>query len=163
MTFPKTIEHSKQYLVNIQLFGDRFRFTNPLELNYLVSSFEINHSGGSEFINQKGRNIASVFAKQPTVSVKVRCLMTEPDFASIISNVITDQQQILLSIGKIENENFNEISALIFEGIGYMDNAQIIASNGEFVTVEFVVNLDDINRNNEDETLPEFSYKISDF
>ncbi len=61
MTFPKTIEHSKQYLVNIQLFGDRLVETNPLKLNYLATSFDIDYSGGSEFINQKGKQANSIY------------------------------------------------------------------------------------------------------
>ena len=177
MTFPKAVEHSKQYLVNIQLFGDRLVEKNPLNLNYLATSFEINHSGGSDFVHQKGRTIASAFATQPTVSIRVRCLMTEPDFAIVTSAVITEQQQILLSIGKLEQFSITDIqeiftpnpvelgeneeapsqftrlrtiydqpSALIFEAIGYMKDAQIVATTGEYVSVDFTVNADDIKK-----------------
>lgn len=157
MSFPKTIEHSKHYLVNIQIFGDRIVEDNPLELNYLATSFEINHSGGSDFVHQKGNSIASVFATQPTISIRVNCFMTEPDFAVLITAIITEQQQILISVGKLDSENIkttagilpqviDDDSALIFEAIGYMKDAQISASVGQFVSVNFTINADDINK-----------------
>lgn len=159
MAFPKTIEHSKQYLVNIQLFGDRLVESDPLKLNYLATSFDINYSGGSDFVHQKGRAIASAFATQPTITIRVRCLMTEPDFAVITSAVITEQQQILLSIGKIKESSVSQIiekSALIFEAIGYMKDAQIIATVGEYISVDFSINADDINTIQTDD-IPEFN------
>ena len=151
------VEHSKNYLVNIQVFGDELLETEPSELNYLTTSFEINHSGGSEFVNQKGRDMASAFATQPSVSVNFTCYMTEPDFAVLTSVIITQQQQVLISIGKLKNTKPPSIdpSATIHEAIGYLREAKISASVGEFILVNFVLNADDI-RIIDPKNLPEF-------
>lgn len=141
-----SIEHSKHYLVNIQVFGDRFSEIDPTELNYLATSVEIDQTGGSEFVHQKGRNIASSFSTQPTVSVSVRCFMTDVDFAVLISAIITEQQQILLSVGRLEDISKNINSKLMFEAIGYLNDAKISAISGEFVIVDFVMNADDIKK-----------------
>jgi hypothetical protein len=151
MTFPRAIEHSKNYFVNIQLFGDRFIETDPSDLHYLATSFEINHSGGSKFIHQKGRAFASAIPTQPTNTITVDCIMTEADFAVITSAIIMEQQQILLSVGKLENliiDNniLNEDSKLIFEALGYLSDARITARVGEYITVNFTMNADDINK-----------------
>lgn len=151
MTFPRTIEHSKNYFVNIQLFGDRFIETDPSDLHYLATSFDINYSGGSSFIHQKGRSFASAFPTQPTNTVTVDCIMTEADFAVITGALITEQQQVLLSIGKLENlieDNviLNERSNLIFEALGYLSAARITARVGQYITVNFTMNVDDINK-----------------
>lgn len=183
MTFPRAIEHSKNYFVQIQLFGDRFIETNSTNLHYLVTDFKINHSGGSSFVHQKGRSFASAFPTQPTNTVNVMCVMTEPDFAIITSAIITEQQQILLSIGKIGNlldtkvrltdfgisevrtktigDILIEESALIFEAIGYLSDAQITARVGEYIIVDFTMNVDDIHKIRTDDrfgtnAIPEF-------
>lgn len=155
MAFPKTIEHSKHYLVNIQVFGDRFREDSPEELNYLATSFEINQSGGADYVHQKGRTFASAFATQPKISITIKSYMKEADFAILVSSIISEQQQILVSVGRIsdsvfktndETSYFDKDSALIFEAIGYMNSAKIIATAGEFVAVDFTINADDINK-----------------
>ena len=85
MTFPKVLEHTKNYLVNIQVFGDKVLESEPVDLNYIATSFDINYSGGSDFVHQKGKKTASAFAMQPTVSINIRCYMSEPDFSVVIS------------------------------------------------------------------------------
>ncbi len=188
-TFPKTFEHSKNYLVNIQVFGDKVLESEPVELNYIATSFDINYSGGSDFVHQKGRKTASVFAMQPAVSISIRCYMSEPDFSVIVSNIITNQQHILMKVGKlretiryadiisekivsqrdtveggtetISREHIREIdplvdpSATIYEIVGYMKDARITATAGEFIVVDLTVNADDINEFNYND-LPTF-------
>lgn len=163
MAYPKVLEHSKNYLVQIQLFDDT-TFQEPVKLNYLTTSFEIVHSGGSDFINQKGRNIASAFAKQPSVNVNLRCYMTDSDFSIVISNIILNQQQILITIGKLKDKLnlgfkqtdffFFEVdvpnvlidpSATIYEIIGFIKDAKISATAGEFIVVDISINADDVN------------------
>jgi len=168
MSFPRAIEHSKNYFVNIKLFGDRFIETDPSNLHYLATGFDINHSGGSSFIHQKGRSFASAIPTQPTNTITVDCVMTEADFAIITSAIITEQQQILLSVGKLENLitdtvslTFNEDSKLIFEAIGYLSSAKITARVGQYITVNFTMNADDIHKiRTEDQSgtdsIPEF-------
>jgi len=163
MTVPRLIEHSKNYLVNIQVFGDRLIETSPLKLNYLATSFEINHSGGSNFVHQKGRKIASAFPTQPTNTVTLNCLMFEADFSALASTVIVNQQQVLVTLGKleynVEQEDINiihEDSQTIFEAIGYLADAQISARVGEYMNVSLVLNVDDINEYNVD-NLPSFN------
>ncbi len=174
MSYPKTIEHAKHYLVNIQVFGDRFREESPEDLHYLATSVEINYAGGSDFVHQKGNTIASAFATQPTVSVSVKCYMSEVDFAVLTSGIISEQQQILLSVGRLADSligdptpdipletrldhfgreriiepprYFNRKSALMFEAIGFMKDAKISAISGEFVTVDFTLAVDEMNK-----------------
>ncbi len=159
MSYPKTIEHTKHYLVNIQVFGDRFREESPKDLHYLATSVEIEYTGGSDFIHQKGNTIASAFATQPTVSVSVKCYMTEVDFSILMSGIISEQQQVLLSVGRLEDSTlidpatetteakyFNKKSALMFEAIGFMKNVKISATAGEFVTVDFTLAVDEMHK-----------------
>ena len=162
MGLSKIIEHSKNYLVNIQVFGDRTFEDVPSELNYLATSFEIIYSGGSDFVNQKGRTIASAFATQPNVSINLSCFMTEPDFAVLTSVIITEQQQVLLTIGKLKEvidsllpADLLDTSATIHEAIGFLKDAKISASVGEFIRVDFTLNVDDMRDINQD-NLPVF-------
>lgn len=171
--FPKTLEHTRNYLVNIQVFGDKVLEDNPVELNYVATSFDINYSGGADFVHQKGRRTASVFAMQPTVSVSISCYMTEPEFSVIVSNIITNQQHVLIRIGKLrdsinkfdiisetvelepnqeapaptvrETSPLVDPSATIYEIVGYMRDARISANVGQFIIAEFTINADDIN------------------
>ncbi len=171
-TFPRTLEHTKNYLVNIQIFGDKNSESNSVELNYIATSFNINYSGGSDFVHQKGRKTASAFAMQPTVSINLRCYMSEPEFSVIVSNIITNQQQILLTVGKLRNSiKFTELfeeddveekkeidplvdsSATIYEVVGYMKDARITATAGDFIVVDFTINADEINEFNPNDLL----------
>lgn len=159
------VEHSKNYLVSMQVFGD-MTFEEPAELNFLTTSFEIIYSGGSNFVNQKGRNIASAFAMQPSVSINFSCYMTNPDFAVLTSIIIAEQQQVLLSIGRIKanwiktKSIFSPSSIIpsvtIHEAVGFLRDAKITASVGEFIKVDFTLNADDI-RDIRPEKLPEFN------
>ncbi len=163
-TFPTTLEHTRNYLVNIQVFGDKISESEPAELNYVATSFDINYSGGSDFVHQKGRKTASAFAMQPTVSINLRCYMSEPEFSVIVSNIITNQQHILMTVGKLrrtfkftevfeeddneekkETDSLVDPSATIYEVVGYMKNARISATAGDFIIVDFTVNADEIN------------------
>jgi hypothetical protein len=171
-TFPTTLEHTRNYLVNIQVFGDKITESEPAELNYIATSFDINYSGGADFVHQKGRKTASAFAMQPTVSVNLRCYMSEPEFSVIVSNIITNQQHILLTVGKLRDSiKFTELfeedeeekkesdplvdsSATIYEVVGYMKNARITATAGDFIVVEFTVNADEINEFDPKDLLP---------
>lgn len=168
-TFLTTLEHTRNYLVNIQVFGDKVLESEPVELNYIATSFDINYSGGSDFVHQKGRKTASVFAMQPTVSISIRCYMSEPDFSVIVSNIITNQQHILMKVGKLRSslQFFDTIrndevrardplvdpSATIYEVVGYMKDARITATAGEFIVVDLTVNADDINEFNHNDLL----------
>ena len=165
MTFPKTLQHTSNYLVNIQVFGDKVLESDPAELNYVATSFDIHYSGGSDFIHQKGRNVASAFAMQPTVSINIRCYMTEPDFSVLVSTIIANQQHILMTVGKlkkrvkvsnIKGTTILDSSATIYEIVGYMRDARITATAGEFITVEFTVNADDVEEINYND-LPTFN------
>jgi len=171
LAFPKIVEHSKNYLVQIELFGEDI-FDDPIELRYLTTSFGIIHSGGSDFINQKGRNIASAFAKQPSVTVNFRCYMTNPEFAVLMSNVILNQEQIFMTIGRLHTRYTSDVtirestayisditsnSKTIYEIIGYMKNAKISANAGEFVIVDITVNADDVKEIDPD-NIPEFNH-----
>lgn len=131
-------------------------FTTGLSLNYLVNSFKINYSGGAKPVNQKGRKIASAFKGQPTVTVELRLFMSEPDFAVVVNDSIINNRAIIVSIGKVkEDESF--LSALsptdgdvidqsgkIFEIIGFIQDASIVANAGEFVIAELKILADDI-------------------
>lgn len=144
------IEHGKKYLVNINVF-DR-----GLSLNYLVNSFKINYSGGAKPVNQKGRKIASAFKGQPTVTADLRLFMSEPDFAVVINDSIINNRAIVISIGKLkEDESFLALtspsdedvldkSGKIFEIIGFIQDASIVANAGEFIIVELKILADDI-------------------
>jgi hypothetical protein len=156
LTYPKVLEHTNKYLVNIQILGDKFgEVDNPVEeLNYLATSFEIIQAGGSDFIHQKGRKLASAFATQPSLSVNLRCYMKEPDFSILITQSMIEQQHMLLTIGKIKEEIETldiitpiiiDSSAIIYEILGYIRDSRISAQAGEFVLVDFTVNVDDIN------------------
>lgn len=164
--YSKEIEHSKNYLVNIAILNN-LEFSQEIDfsLNYLATSFDLNYSGGSEFVNQKGRQIASTFKTQPNVSASFTCYMREPDFAIIISRLITGQQEIVVTVGRLENINAKEPfgglfislideSATIFEIIGYISDARISGSVGEFVKVEFTIKADDINELEPNEIIP---------
>lgn len=144
------LEHGKKYIVNLDIF------TTGLSLNYLVNSFKINYSGGAKPVNQKGRKIASAFKGQPTVTVELRLFMSEPDFAVVVNDSIINNRAIIVSIGKVkEDESF--LSALsptdgdvidqsgkIFEIIGFIQDASIVANAGEFVIAELKILADDI-------------------
>lgn len=141
------VEHSKNYLVNIQVFGDQTFEDKPTELSYLATSFDIVYSGGSHFVNQKGKNIASAFAGQPSVSINLSCYMTSPDFAVLTSSIIAEQQQVMLTIGKLRKDSEPpeiDVHSTIHEAIGFIGSAKISASVGEFIKVDFTLNVDDM-------------------
>ena len=115
------VEHSKNYWINLQVFGDRFSGTKRFDeterelgtLSYLATSVEIDQSGGSDFVHQKGRTTAAAFATQPTIAINVKCYMREVEFVVLISSIITEQQQILLSFGRINTEPKSPIRFVI--------------------------------------------------
>ncbi len=178
MSFSDEVEHSKNYWINLQVFGDRFsrdRFTETEigTLSYLATSVEIDQSGGSDFVHQKGRTIASAFATQPTISINVKCYMREVEFAVLISAIITEQQQILLSFGKLNTQSIiilpknianipifrPDNSALVYEAIGFLRNAKISATAGEYVVVDFTMYVDDLNQISTDD-IPKFEVNL---
>ena len=162
MSFPRPIEHSKNYLVTIQVFGDRIIENEFTELNYLATSVDIDYSSGASFVNHKGKSFASAFATQPSVSVRINCYMTNLDFGVLTSSIITEQQQVLLSVGRFkdsideEETFFSRKSGLMFEAIGYLQSASISARAGDFVLVNFSLAADDINKIRTDD-IPEFN------
>lgn len=141
------VQHSKRYLIDITIFN------SDTEVRYLVRDFKIKFTGGARPVHQKGRKIASAMKGQPIVTVQTRLFMRDADFSVVVTNSILNNLALIVRIGRLitfeqtslfDIPNDDELSSTIFEMIGFIQDAEIIAEVGEFIIVDLTFLADDI-------------------
>jgi hypothetical protein len=137
------LQHGKRYIADLSFLG-----AGDLELHVLCRKAELNFQGGSVSVAQKGNKFQRAFKAQPVASASLEFYVQDEVFEMFVVEAMRYSIPTLISLSTIttnEEDRFTR-GVKIYDAIGFIETAKIIASAGEFVVVSVTVKMDDIKQ-----------------